>query len=325
MNKLTFWLGASAAALVLTACGGGDPAPTAGANSPAAPATTATTITGNAVKGPVSGATVTIKNASTGAVLATTTTRDNGAYAVDTTFVGDVLVEITGGSYIDEATRRSTTLATPMRSVVTTSANGGNVIGMVTPLTTMAYTYGGSLTPIAADFNASAARIAAGLGLGNTNILHTLPEVTGTLNDYGRSLRALSQYLQNNPSVNLSSLISTAMATNTFASFSASYGAAYNTINGRPITVAFTGGNTVTVTGAGAGTAGSARCGLAMSIGGVNVANICYVGLLSAAECSASNGELAAAAAEQQSALPGSSFVFSPGCVANPTFTINLR
>lgn len=322
MYKLTFWLGASAAALVLTACGGGDPAPT-GNNTAAPPAAVTTTITGNAVKGPVSGATVTLKNASTGAVLATTTTGANGAYSVDTSFSGDVVVEVSGGSYTDEASGRATTLSAPMRTVVT--ASGGAVVGMVTPLTTMAYTYSGSAAPNAAAFNTAAASIANQLGLTGTNILTSLPTVSGTVNDYGRSLRALSQYLQNNPAVSLGSLISTAMATNTFASFSASYGTAYNTINGRPITVSFTGGNTVTIAGAGTGTAGTARCGLAMSISGVNVANICYVGLLSAAECSASNSELAAAAAEQQAALPGSSFVFAPGCVANPTFTINLR
>ena len=77
-------------------------------------------------------------------------------------------------------------------------------------------------------------------------------------------------------------------------------------------------GDVVNVSGAGTPTAGAAKCGLAMSISGVNVANICYVGLLSAAECSSSNAEIAADSAEQQAALPGSSFVFTSGCLDNP-------
>lgn len=320
MRKFSLWISALAAALTIAACGGG------GDSTPAAstpPPVVSTTITGNAVKGPVSGATVTIKHATTGAVLATTTTSITGAYTVATTYSGDVVVEVSGGSYTDEASRTTKSLTAPMRTVLTT--NGGTVTGMVTPLTTMAYTYSGSSAPTAAAFNTSATNIAAGLGLSGTNILTTVPSVTGTLNDYGRSLRALSQYLANNPGVSLNSLMSTPMASSTFGAFSVSYGSAYNTINGQPITVAFNGGNVITISGIGTGAAGTARCGLAMSISGVNVANICYVGLLSAAECTSSNGELAAAAAQQQAALPGSSFVFSPGCVANPTFTINLR
>jgi hypothetical protein len=325
MRHFSLWLSAAAVAFTLAACGGGSDStpPAAAAPAPAAPAATSTTITGSAVKGPVNGATVTIKNAATGAVLATTTTSATGAYTVAIAFTGDVLVEVSGGSYLDEASNTTKSLTAPMRTVLT--ASGGTVTGIVTPLTTMAYTYSGSAAPTAAAFNTSANNIASGLGLSGTNILTTVPSVTGTLNDYGRSLRALSQYLANNPGVSLSSLMSTAMATSTFAAFSASYGTAYNTINGQPITVSFNGGSVITISGVGTGAAGTARCGLAMSISGVNVANICYVGLLSAAECSASNGELAAAAAQQQAALPGSSFVFSPGCVANPTFTINLR
>jgi hypothetical protein len=325
MRKFPLWISTIAAALTLVACGGGGDS-TPAASTPAAntpPPVVSTTITGNAVKGPVNGATVTIKNALTGAVLVTTTTSITGAYTVATTFTGDVLVEVSGGSYTDEASGTTKSLTAPMRTVLT--ASGGTVTGMVTPLTTMAYTYSGSAAPTAAAFNTSAANIASGLGLGGTNLLTTLPNVTGTLNDYGKALRALSQYLANNPGTNLNTLVSTAMASNTFAAFSVSYSAAYNTINGTPITVSFNGGNVITISGVGTGTAGTARCGLAVSLSGVNVANICYIGAFTAAECSSSNAELAAAAAEQQAAIPGSSFVFTPACVANPTFTINLN
>lgn len=316
MRTLNMWTSTFVAALTLAACGGSDTAPVAA---------TTTTITGNAVKGPVTGATVTIKNAATGAVLVTTTTeKDTGFYSVPTTFNGDVLIEVSGGSYTDESSGQVVSLAAPLRTVLT--ASGGTVTGMVTPLTTMAYAYSGSTAPTAAVFNTSAAKIATGLGLGTTDILTTLPNVTtATPNDYGRSLRALSQYLADNPGVKLADLVSTAMASTTFPSFSASYGTSYNTINGRPITVSFNGGNVITVGGTGSGTGGTGRCGLAISLSGANVANICYEGVFTAADCSSSNAELAASAAEQQALIPGSSFVFTPACVANPTFTIKLN
>lgn len=316
MRTLNLWISTFAAALALAACGGSDTSPIAA---------TTTTITGNAVKGPVTGATVTIKNAATGAVLVTTTTeKDTGFYSVPTTFKGDVLVEVSGGTYTDEASGKVVTLAAPLRTVLT--ASGGTVKGMVTPLTTMAYAYSGNDAPTATVFNTSAAKIASGLGLGTTDILTTLPDVTTTTpNDYGRALRALSQYLANNPTVKLSDLVNTAMASSTFTAFSVSYSSAYNTINGRPITVSFNGGNVITVSGTGTGTTGTARCGLAIGLSGANVANICYVGAFTAAECSSSNAELAAAVAEQQKAFPGASFVFAPACVANPTLTINLN
>jgi hypothetical protein len=232
-----------------------------------------------------------------------------------------VLVEVSGGSYTDEASGKVVQLDAPMRTVLT--ANGGSVKGMVTPLTTMAYTYSGSTTPTAAVFNTSAEKIRNGLGLGTTDILTALPNVTATPNDYGRSLRALSKYLADNPSVKLADLVNTAMASSTFATFNASYSTAYNAINGQSITVSFNGGNVINVSGT--GNAGTSRCGLAISLSGANVANICYVGAFTAAECSSSNAELAAAVVEQQKAFPGASFVFAPACVANPTFTINLN
>lgn len=59
--------------------------------------------TGAAVKGPVANATVTIKNASTGATLATGATSPDGSYSISVpTASGDVIIEITGGSYVDE-------------------------------------------------------------------------------------------------------------------------------------------------------------------------------------------------------------------------------
>lgn len=156
---------ATAAALILAACGGGDSSPAASGPAPAS-----TTISGSAVKGPISGATVTVKNAASGASIATTTTTGSGTYSVSITFNGDVIIEMTGGSYTDESTGAATTLATPLRAVLT--AAGGTATGHVTPLTTLAYNYsqgtGGAVT--AANFARVAATLASQFRLGEVNL-----------------------------------------------------------------------------------------------------------------------------------------------------------
>ena len=318
MRKLFFYCMAALAALVLVACSDGGSTTTA-----------STTITGSAVKGPVNGATVTIRNASTGAVLGTTTTSVTGAYSISVSFTGDVVIEISGGSYRDEATNVTTTLAAPMRTVLTT--NGGSVVGMVTPLTTMAYTYSasGSAAPSAANFNTAATNLAAQFGLTNVNLVTTLPTVTDTSNAYGNALRALSQYLQNN-TVSLNDLINQSMGTTTYATFNSAYSAAYSTINGQSITINFNGSNLVTISGTGAG-GGSGTCGVAVS-GSITANNMsvpininyCITGI-AAPSCTSGNSSLNSALTGQQG-LAGAvnlNYTFSPTCAAG-AFTLAL-
>ena len=110
--------------VVFVACGGsgGDPTPVAA---------TPTKISGAAVKGPVARAAVTVKKVSDGSVVGTTTTKSDGTYSLDVTYSGDVVIEISGGTYTDEATNVSTTLTIPLKSVLTVS--GTEVVGGVTP------------------------------------------------------------------------------------------------------------------------------------------------------------------------------------------------
>jgi hypothetical protein len=137
-------LTAISAALVLVACGGGSDtvvppaATTPTTTTPTTPTPTPTIIKGTAVKGPVTDAIVTVKKASDGTVLATTKTGAGGAYTVNVDYIGDVVIEISGGKYTDEATQKITDLAAPLKAVLTT--NGGTVDGIVTPVTTMAFT-----------------------------------------------------------------------------------------------------------------------------------------------------------------------------------------
>ena len=318
---------ATALAAIVAACGGGGGG---GGSTPS----TSTTISGSAVKGPVNNATVTVKNAANGAVLGTTTTSSTGAYTLSVPFAGDVVVEVSGGTYVNEATSASTPLAAPMRVVL--NANGGNVTGIVTPLTTLAYTYafgsgGAPATPNTAAFNTVAANLATQFQLPGVNLATTLPAVSGTVNDYGRVLRGISSYLQLN-NVTLQSLLSTALNSTQSAQFSASFNTAYNTANpGHPITVAFN-GSTLTVSGTGGG-GGTGSCGVnvrgSVTAGGQTVPlniDYCITGI-AAESCTSGNSSLSQALGGQQG-LAGAvnlAYTYTPSCVANPLVTIRLN
>uniref|UniRef100_UPI00356AAF22 hypothetical protein n=1 Tax=Hydrogenophaga sp. TaxID=1904254 RepID=UPI00356AAF22 len=242
---------------LIAACGGGGSSVT-------------TSVSGAIVKGPVNGATVTFKRPD-GSVIATTTTNSTGAYSLALSYSGDLVIEASGGTYLDEATGTTTTLATPMKAVLT--ANGGSVTGMVTPLTTMAYTYafpsGSAVT--ASGFNSMASKVAAQFKLPGVNLVSTLPNVTGTPNDYGKVLAAVSQYLKDNP-VGLAALINTSFNTAQWASFSTAFSTAYATaVPGSAITFSFD-GSAFSIGGTGAG-GGSGTCGVAAS-GTVTTGNI---------------------------------------------------
>ena len=219
------------ATAALAACGGGDDNTTLSA-APAAPVST--TISGSAVKGPVSGATVTVKRPDGTACVTTpaaVTTTPTGSYSLTTVCTGDVLVEVTGGNYLDEASNTTTPLSTPLRVMVAT--NGGTVTGVATPLTTMAYSYAfrtpaAASTATAAAFNAQASRIATQFGLGSVNLATTVPVVSGTPDAYGNALRAVSQYLRNTPQTTLATVTNATFTTQ--AEFTA-FSTAYNTLS----------------------------------------------------------------------------------------------
>jgi hypothetical protein len=239
----------SAAGLGLVACGGGST--TSG---------TETTITGSAVKGPVNGATVTAKKAD--GTLCGTTSTNNGAYTLTTSCTGDLIIEVTGGSYTDEATGNPTTLGSPLKVMI--AANGGSVMGVATPLTTMAFStaFTSSSAATKAAFDTQAARIATQFGLPGVNLATTVPTVTGTANDYGKALKAVSQYLKDNPTQTLAT-ITNATFTSNLATFGTAYNAAFSNINGTAVSLSFDGG-TFTVAGTGAG-GGSGSCGVTLT------------------------------------------------------------
>lgn len=316
-------LAASAVAVILAACGGGD----GGSVAPVA----STTISGSVVKGPVASATVTVKNAGSGAVLGSTTTGTGGSYSLSVPFTGDVVVEVSGGSYVDEATGATTMLAGPLKVVL--NANGGNVTGVVTPLTTMAYTYafGVGGTPTATAYNTMAATLATQFQLGEVNLATTVPEVSGAGNSYGRVLAGLSKYLQLN-GVTLQALVTTAPTTAQWTQFSAAFTTAYNTVYpDRAIAFNFN-GNVLNVSGTGAG-GGTGTCGVniqgTVASSGFNVPvnlDYCITGI-AASSCNSGNATLSQALSGQQG-LAGAAnltYTFAPSCVANPAATISLQ
>ncbi len=173
----------------------------AGCGSDSAP--TSTVISGQVVKGPVSGSSVCVY-AVTGGVKDTSTlvpcvsTDAAGNYTFTSfSYTGDVAIEATGGTYKNEATGLTTTLGAPLKTLM--SAQGGTMSGVVTPLTTIAYSSSSALSNAA--FTQAAGIVATQAGLAGTNILTTVPTFAGAngitaTNAYATVLGAFAQYQQ---------------------------------------------------------------------------------------------------------------------------------
>lgn len=281
-------VGLALATGLFVGCGGG------GGSAAVVPAST--TISGSAVKGPVNGATVTARAVSSGAVLGTTTTSPTGTYSFTISHSGDVVIEVQGGTYADEATGVTTPL-NQLKAYVTAGSGAKTV--HVTPLTYLAYGYAGGTR---AGFDTALTNLATQFGLGSINLLTTLPEVTGTVNDYGRVLRGISKYVQNQGLANFDVFMNQALTSGTFTSLQTNFTSAYNAINpGQELTFAFNGSG-ITVAGTGAG-GGSGTCGVALSGtvlspgSGVPISfggNYCVTGI-AAGSCTNGNSSLTSA------------------------------
>jgi hypothetical protein len=196
MNTRPFVYIASLLILLSFGCGGGgggsDPVPT--------------TISGVAAKGAVSGGTLKVFAVDTAGAVGTTpmgtvVTNADGTYAVNVGFyAGAILVEVTGGSYNDEATGVTRALTIPLRAAVAGVVPGVNIVA-VTPLTELAVRKAG--TPLtAAAVNSANAGIGAFFGV--DNIITTLPtdatvvpapSVTPAQKGYALVLATLSQLM----------------------------------------------------------------------------------------------------------------------------------
>ncbi|QEM66804.1 hypothetical protein FO488_00595 [Geobacter sp. FeAm09] len=195
--------------LALSACGSGD----YGSSS-------STVVSGVASAGIISGGTVKAFVAYSSAnevkkqLGSTGTTDANGVYKIDIgSYAGPVIVEVTGGSYTDEATGntgQSIPTAAPLRAAV--NASSGALSVAVTPLTELALrlakTAGNKLTKT--NIDAANSMISQ---LFKMDIIATLPvaptatafsAATQAQKDYALALAAISQFMKTNSSTDLS-------------------------------------------------------------------------------------------------------------------------
>lgn len=179
----------SLAVMTLFGCGGGGGG--VGTPEPILPPAGSVTISGVAAKGPLNGADVTVFavkadgtfDRTLGNIGTGKTSADGaGTYSITLTSVpaGAVVVEISGGTYTDEASgTQNVKLTVPLRAVVPAVADGDKVA--VTPFTELAFTkaagssgsIGNVTTLTKASIDDANASIAIMFGLGN--IITTLP------------------------------------------------------------------------------------------------------------------------------------------------------
>ena len=194
---------ALAAALLLAACGGGG-----GSDEDVG---VQGAISGNAIKGPVAGATVralAISGGLAGAAMASATTDENGAFAMALgDYAGPVLLQVSGGQYVDEATGATMTMVPgdTLTAVLPAIVPGTATSGVqVTPLTGMAQSMAAGLPGGLSVANIVAANAAVGRYFMVDDILHTRPidplapgsaaGASQAMVNYGMVLAGISQF-----------------------------------------------------------------------------------------------------------------------------------
>jgi hypothetical protein len=160
-----------------------------------------------------------------GAQIASVATDSLGNFSLPLgSYTGAVMLQMSGGTYTDEATNTTMTMSASdiMTAVISTVASGANVTGIwITPLTSMAQTRALALTGGMTDTNINAANTALGNYFSvTTSILTTQPmnpllagsgtgASSSTIN-YGAVIAAMSEYAKTNTTT-VSSTFVTAM------------------------------------------------------------------------------------------------------------------
>jgi hypothetical protein len=191
--------------LLLFGCGGGS------GSGDGAVSSVDGVISGTAVKGPVSSATVTafaINNGLMGAQIGNGTTDAQGNFTVSIgAYSGPVMLQMSGGTYTDEATGASITMHSGdvMTSVMPQAIAGAVMSGVqITPLTSMAQAMAQAMSGGMTPANIAAANTAMGNYFSVSDILYTHPMnpltpgsgtgATQDMRNYGMVLAAMSQY-----------------------------------------------------------------------------------------------------------------------------------
>jgi hypothetical protein len=252
--------------------------------------TTTGMMSGTAVKGPVGSATVTayaIANGMMGAQLGSTTTDANGNFSVPMgTYAGSVMLQMTGGTYTDEATSSTMPMLSGdvLAACVPAVASGATTVGIqMTPLTTMAQARAKAMTGGMTDANIATTHTAVGTYFSVTDILHTVPmnpmvtasgtSTTQNQKNYGMSIAAMSQYAKTQGMTTSSSGMVTAMTND------ASDGVMDGMMGGTAISMAGMGGMGGGMMSSTAGTSGLSTAmgtfvGSTMNKSGVTVADM---------------------------------------------------
>ena len=188
--------------LMLVACGGG------GNGS----RTNSVIVSGVASKGLLKDSTVcayTVVNGAQGVQVGTcssTSGDGSGSYSVDVAgYTGPIMLQVSGGTYIDEATGTTVTLSTPLRSVVSNLTTSSTVA--VSALTELAYQLAAGASGGMTPSNIQAAVTSAQNNFGLLDIVGTMPinalnvpaGASAQQKNYSLALAAVSQYLAEKP------------------------------------------------------------------------------------------------------------------------------
>ncbi len=210
----------TAGALLTTACGGGGSSYASNVGSGGTGF-----VSGVVTKGPLGNASVTaysISGGQMGATIGSTMTDANGNFSMGIgSYAGPVMLQVSGGSYKDEATGTTMSMAQGdvMTAIMPTVAANSNTAGIqVTPVTGMAQTLAQTMVGGMTDANIASANAAMGNYFSISDVLHVAPmnplvsgSGTGASQDarnYGMTLAAVSQYAKN-----FNMAVSTAMVT----------------------------------------------------------------------------------------------------------------
>lgn len=190
------------------ACGGGGDTVVAGVGSGGTGF-----LAGAVTKGPVGSTTVIaygITGGQAGAQVGSATTDANGNFNMSIgTYAGPVMLQASGGTYTDEATGTTMSLAQGdvMSVAIPTVAAGATTSGIqVTPVTAMAQAIAKQMPGGMTDANISAANAAMGSYFSVTDIVHVQPmnplvqgsgaSASQDAQNYGMTLAAMSKYAQ---------------------------------------------------------------------------------------------------------------------------------
>jgi hypothetical protein len=162
-------------------------------------------LAGQIIKGPVNGAKVCayaiVDGTKANDPLATcVNSAADGQYTINipTSYLGDIYVQASDGSYIDESSGKTISLSSPLLSFVSAA---GPKVGIVSPLTTLAVNSSATLTSAAFSTAAESVKARAGLGA-EVRLTETAPTFSANsrtaTNSYAAVLGGISQYMNTN-------------------------------------------------------------------------------------------------------------------------------